>query len=150
MFDPYAAFRQTSRPFPEISFYQGRLRCLSYTVLYLPGRVLRQFGCSQPIPVMTPEYVDALTTWAANKENLVLDEVDRVPSALGTGLITDYIPWYESHSHPRCQNTANWKGPSLVATSLGEIDVVSYYFNHFLILSPNFNVCISQYLCKPL
>ncbi|WJX83874.1 hypothetical protein P8452_66500 [Trifolium repens] len=108
---PYAAHRAT-RPLDEVCFYSGWLRCGGKTAMYLPERVLRQFGQVQSIhrhpresavPFLTAPATALITAslhFAGFKER-VLTAAQRGPLAIDPWYTAaGYMRWYFRISHP--------------------------------------------------
>ncbi|KAK2437092.1 hypothetical protein QL285_022022 [Trifolium repens] len=108
---PYDAHMAT-RPLDEVYFYFGWLRCGGKMVMYLPERVLMQFGHVHSIPRHPRE--SAVTFLTAQAAALITTSVhfsgyrDRVLTTTQRGLLAidpwyvaaGYMRWYFWNSHP--------------------------------------------------
>ncbi|XP_045822299.1 protein MAIN-LIKE 1-like [Trifolium pratense] len=104
--NPYDNHRVT-RPFEEISFYSGWIRCGPMIVRYLPERVLRQFGRVQTIPRHPSHSANPLTPRLqisqqyAQYMDWVLTPEERGDLPLHSwNVAPGYMRWYFRISHP--------------------------------------------------
>ncbi|CAJ2639984.1 unnamed protein product [Trifolium pratense] len=104
--NPYDNHRVT-RPFEEISFYSGWIRCGPMIVRYLPERVLRQFSRVQTIPRHPSHSANPLTPRLqisqqyAQYMDWVLTPEERGDLPLHSwNVAPGYMRWYFRISHP--------------------------------------------------
>ncbi|KAK2368550.1 hypothetical protein QL285_081736 [Trifolium repens] len=108
---PYATHRPT-RSLDEVCFYSGWLKCGGKVAMYLPERVLRQFGHMQSIPChpreSAPPFLSHQATALipaslhfASYRDWVLTAAQRGPLAIDPWYAAaGYMRWYFWISHP--------------------------------------------------
>ncbi|WJX72719.1 hypothetical protein P8452_56565 [Trifolium repens] len=108
---PYATHRPT-RSLDEVCFYSGWLKCGGKVAMYLPERVLRQFGHMQSIPChpreSAPPFLSPQATALipaslhfASYRDWVLTAAQRGPLAIDPWYAAaGYMRWYFWISHP--------------------------------------------------
>ncbi|MCI58420.1 serine/threonine-protein phosphatase 7 long form-like protein, partial [Trifolium medium] len=90
----------------DVCLYSGWLRCGNTIAMYLPGRVLRQFGYTQTIPRLQTQSTNPLTTWDHISAHFA-EYLDRVLTPEQRGLTAihpwdaapGYMRWYFRISH---------------------------------------------------
>ncbi|MCI54958.1 serine/threonine-protein phosphatase 7 long form-like protein, partial [Trifolium medium] len=90
-----------ARPLEDICYYSGWLRCGNLIVMYLPERVLRQFGHIQTIPRLPSQSAQPLTTREHISSHYthyldwVLTPEQRGPAAIYSWYAAPgYMSWY--------------------------------------------------------
>ena len=92
------------RPLQDVSLFSGHIRCASYTVPYLPERVVRQFGYRQMIPRPPPPTRSAeavIDAWINFHLHTIRYTVQLFPLAHPAHTADGYLDWYRMVSHPR-------------------------------------------------